>query len=87
MYVIQNYLSDRGTLVLGLGIGLAHSLSSMLILMAHLKIGIGYCIQYICLFHRASLVLGIVIGLAHSSSGMLIFMPHFGIGIGYWIGS
>ena len=32
----QRKLFDRGTLVLGLGIGLAHSLSAMLILMAHL---------------------------------------------------
>ena len=71
---------------MGLGIGLAHSLSAMLILMAHLGTVYMYVSQN-CLFHRGTLVLGLGIGLAHSLSGMLIYMPHFGIGIGYWIGS
>ena len=36
--------SDMGTLELELGIGLAHSMASMLILIPHLGIGIGYWI-------------------------------------------
>ena len=46
--------SDMGSLELGLGIGLAHSLASVVILMPHLRIGIGNwigskIIQHVCL--------------------------------------
>ena len=45
MYIYQqNHHLIWGTLELGLGIGLAHSLASMSILIPHLGIGIGYWI-------------------------------------------
>ena len=51
---LKKSYSDMGTLELELGIGLAHSLASMLILMAPLGIGIGYWIgskfiKHVCL--------------------------------------
>ena len=82
---------------MGLGIGLAHSLASKLVLIPHLGIGIGYLdwvlVHKACIMMKKSssdmgtLELELGIGLAHSLSSMLILMPHLGIGIWYWIGS
>ena len=80
-----------------LGIGLAHSMASMRILVPHLglELGIGlspsswsmYIYQQNHHLIWGTLELGLGIGLAHSLASMSILIPHLGIGIGYWIGS
>ena len=79
MYVYQKCCSDMGIPELELGIGLAHSLASMFILISHLGIwcGLGPCSSsmygYHCISDMGTLEFELDIGWSHGCSQYVDF--------------